>query len=93
MSEMPSCPVVNGCQCYSDERDPCVCGLTEKALRWWCREGTTQRMTPEQREWCLNEIESVEGYRRGDYEFVADGMLANGVLSAWVDYCRDKGLM
>lgn len=50
-------------------------------------------MTKEQREWCLNEIDQIEGYSRQHYEACSDDLLANGVLSAWVDYCRDKGLM
>jgi hypothetical protein len=50
-------------------------------------------MTAEQRDWCLNEIASVEGYSRSDFEGECDGGLARGVLDAWRDYCRDKGLL
>ncbi len=50
-------------------------------------------MTAEQREFCLTEIGNVEGYRRADYEESDDADLASGVLSAWTDFCRDKGLL
>lgn len=50
------------------------------------------KMTPEQREWCLSEIDNVEGYERSNYATLPDDLLANGVLCAWMDYCRDKGL-
>jgi hypothetical protein len=50
-------------------------------------------MTPEQRAWCLDEIGSIEGYNRADYEGETDGNLARTVLSAWLDLCRDKGLV
>ena len=79
------------CQCFApadlDEDYGCQCGDTERALR----AGVT--LTPEQREWCLNEIGSVEGHERADYEDEDDKQLGRSVLSAWVDYCRDKGLM
>ena len=50
-------------------------------------------MTSVQREWCLDEISQVEGYTRQDYDAATDRDLACGVLSAWADYCRDKGLI
>lgn len=50
-------------------------------------------MTPEQREWCMAEIDSVECHDRADYETASDELLANGVLTAWQDYCVDKGLL
>lgn len=74
--------------------DDCVCGKDERVLRAYVADHVTlQPMTPKQREWCLSEIASVEGYVRGDYESVPDRELARGVLSAWTDYCRDKGLL
>lgn len=51
------------------------------------------RLTAAQREECLKEIESIEGYRREDYEGQTDDNIASGVLCAWTDYCRDKGLI
>lgn len=95
MNEMPDCPYPPvSCVCYKEEAHmPCVCGMSERALRAWSG-GVVEiePMTPEQREWCLSEIDSVEGYARKDYEASDDGRLARGVLSAWHDYCRDKGL-
>lgn len=91
MNEIPNCPKIEGCYCYKDGRYPCECGITEKFLRSII--ANEQSLTQEQREWCLNEIDSVEGYERKHYESGPDELIANGVLSAWVDYCRDKGLM
>jgi hypothetical protein len=45
------------------------------------------------REWCLDEIDRVEGFRRRDYELLDDSELARGVLDAWLDFARDKGLL
>jgi hypothetical protein len=50
-------------------------------------------MSPDQREACLIEIAAVEGHEREDYDGADDALLARGVLGAWTDYCRDKGLM
>jgi hypothetical protein len=50
-------------------------------------------MTPEQREWCLNEIGQIEGYERDEHIPDSDADLARTVLHAWTDYCRDKGLL
>lgn len=101
MNEMPNCPEVAHCHCYPEqEREAnargtthCVCGESEKALRGWLNERIPTPMTAEQREWCLREIDSVEGFDRKDYYGTSDAVLAAGVLSAWQDYCRDKGLL
>ena len=50
-------------------------------------------MTPEQREWCLKEIDSVEGYDRKDFKTADDQRLASGVIWAWTDYAKDKGML
>ena len=50
-------------------------------------------MSPAEREGCLQEIAKVEGYERKHYETATDQMLARGVLSAWTDAARDKGLL
>lgn len=96
MSEIPDCPYVPvECLCYTQGQCmPCVCGFTERALRAW-KSGSLNidPMTPEQREWCLKEIESIEGYSREDSVSADDSQLANTVLSAWTDYCRDKGMI
>lgn len=71
----------------------CVCMPAERVLRGWIGGADVPPMTAEQREWCLVEIEQAEGYRRSDHETESDADLANTVLSAWVDYCRDKGML
>lgn len=75
------------------EADLCVCLYSERALRGFMerRPGTPVAMTLEQREWCLSQIEQVEGYDRRQYEDDSDRDLASTVLSAWTDYARDKG--
>lgn len=70
----------------------CQCTDDERALRNWEAGLTAVAMTPAQREWCLEEISAVEGYRREEYEASSDAGLAGGVLSAWADFCRDKGI-
>ena len=71
----------------------CVCDPTERALRAWGWGIYDVPMTSEQREWALNEIGQVEGYNRADHEGDDDRMLARNVMSAWADFCRDKGLL
>lgn len=88
MSEIPECPEVDCPSCVTD----CACGPTERALRaWGCNR--IPAMTTEQRLWCFREIDSVEGWKAADYDGCTDDMLARAVLCAWVDYCRDKGLL
>ena len=89
MNEMPNLIPI-GCQC--GDVPECICGQTEKVLRAFAS-GILSTMTPDQREWCLKEIDSVEGYNRRDYERAYPADLARGVLSAWTDYARDKGLL
>ena len=83
----------NDCVCYGPASDGCLCPDTERALRAYIAGRLMPPMTPEQREWCLTEISSVEGYTRAEYEGVDDAGLARGVLEAWVSYCRDIGLL
>lgn len=52
-----------------------------------------KHLTRDEREECLSEIDMVEGYSREDFEFSSDADVAHGVLSAWADFCRDKGLL
>jgi len=81
-------------RCCQGENEPCICGTEERALRGWVRR--TPDMPPMndmQRRWCLAEIGQVEGYQAADYEALGDADLARGVLSAWTDFCRDKGLL
>lgn len=82
-----------GCCMGSMHSDGCACGLEERSLRGWIAGRIAQPMTPDQREYCLTQIERVEGYQRADYDGASDALLARGVLDAWTDYCRDKGLI
>ena len=82
------------CQCYGPlETEACICPHDEKCLRAYQHGQSLPALTPQQREWCLVEIGSIEGWDRRDHEKDTDSELAGSVLSAWVDYCRDKGLM
>ena len=78
------------CQC---NRGTCICPPEKTALRAWVKKNQTTSMTAEQRTWCLDEIASVEGFDPADYEHLPDDQLARGVLNAWTEYCRDKGLL
>lgn len=71
----------------------CVCGPDERALRGFIQGTARPAMTGEQREWCLDQIGQVEGWKREDHAGACDSLLARAVLDAWVDYCRDKGMM
>jgi len=82
----------SACWCYGDASDGCACGPEEKALRIIAG-GKAGAMSAGDREWCLDEIAKVEGYSRADHLDEPDHLLANSVLSAWTDFCRDKGLL
>lgn len=88
---IPNPPPTQGCYCL-DKPQECICDSNEKLLRGWAAEKLSP-MTPEQREWCLSEISAVEGHERKDYETLPDKALASAVLHAWLDFCRDKGLL
>jgi hypothetical protein len=87
MIEMPNLPPAACCSPALS----CACGDSERVLRAAIRGEVS--LSPEQRTWCLNEIGRVEGYRATDHELEPDADLAHTVLSAWTDYCRDKGLI
>lgn len=79
-------------RCLCGYGECCVCPDTERALRFVIyTPGAT--MNDEQREWCKREIDKVEGHGRHDYIDADDSTIAGGVLNAWVDYARDKGLL
>lgn len=82
----------SGC-CSPDYHGGCVCSPEERALRAYAAGGQLPPMTLDQREYCLREIDRVEGYRRSDVEPSNDADLARTTLDAWLDYCRDKGLL
>lgn len=78
--------------CLGDGHDGCVgCPKEERALREIIA-GRYRPMTPAEREYCKREIASVEGYSESDAEG-SDADVANTVLHAWQDFCRDKGLL
>lgn len=77
--------------CCSDLGE-CVCGPEERGLRAIIA-GRASHMTADDREWCLREIERVEGHERAHHDGAGDRDLARGVLAAWTDFCRDKGLL
>ncbi len=84
--------VYSDCFCYGDN-EGCACGPEEKALRLFADGLVSEAMSPSDREWCLSEIERVEGHERAEHTTDTDRELANGVLTAWTDFCRDKGLL
>lgn len=81
-------PIVR-CQCEGHPlaSNGCICPASERALR------AGAALTDEQREWCLGEVASVEGYARSDGEDLNDADLGRLVLAAWADFARDKGLL
>lgn len=83
--------------CWDGTQDvgmPCACGPEERVLRAYADSTLTlPPMTDEQREWCLDEIGGIEGYDRDEHVQDSDVTLAWTVLHAWVDYCRDKGML
>jgi hypothetical protein len=65
----------------------------EVVLRCYAYGWPRTAMTPAQRDVCLAEIDSVEGYAREEHDSDTDQDLARTVLCAWVDFCREKGLL
>jgi len=82
---------VGDCFCWGD-LESCVCPPLEKALRVIAA-GIGGPLTEAEREQCFREIDRVKGHSRADHADATDAELANGVLSAWTDFCRDKGLL
>ena len=76
------------------DKDNCVCPPLERFMRAYAERLPMTAMSPEQREECIQEvIYCSEGSNRTDYEALSDQDLARGVLYAWADYARDKGLL
>lgn len=88
MSEWPKAPC-----CTGRPDEDCLCPTNERALRGWMDGHLSMPMTNEQREYCLQEIASVEGYDASEYRDDTDADLARATIGAWIDYCRDKGLL
>ena len=91
---MPDCPALVGCVCFGSQgANACICPPSEKALRAHTAPNWhPDPLTPAQREWCLNEIRSIEGHSNYADAGNTDADLARDVLNAWRDYARDKGL-
>lgn len=85
------------CQCAGTKWVPtpasCVCEKTERLLRAYAYvdAGTHPPLTPEQREWCLKQLDRVEGYGRDGFKDNDDMWLCRTVLNAWADFAKDKG--
>jgi len=80
------------CPCYGTPSE-CVCSEAEAVLRCYAGRYHRTAMTEAMRQECLREIDHVGGYDRKDFEDETDQHLAQGVLTAWVDYCRGLGLI
>lgn len=87
-------PLSVPCTCEGLPEQMCVCaaaGGAEKCLRYvMAVDGV---LSTEQREWCLNEIDHIEGHSRADHEADSHADLARATLDAWTDYARDQGLL
>lgn len=79
------------CSGMGGEEGGCACTHQERGLR--AVMAGAGPMTPEEREWCLAEIDRVEGHSRHTYQGTPDAEIARGVMDAWIDFCRDKGLL
>lgn len=80
--------------CCQDD-GPCICGDEERVLRHYTYAPIDlQPMTPEQREWCIQEADSAaEGaWSRDDLVKLSDRELADAVLRAWKDYAVSQGM-
>lgn len=74
----------------------CICPANERALlRFKYGSWPHGPMTPEQREWCIDEADwAGEGaYHRNELEAMSDQELASTTYHAWVDYCRSQGML
>lgn len=77
--------------CMGENADGCACGFTEERALRAVIDGR-RSMTGDERAWCSDQIASVEGHEAPPADW-SDVDVARGVLSAWMDYCRDKGLL
>lgn len=90
----PFDPSLVPCTCEGEPNPSCLCaqaGGAEKVLRYVM--SVEGKLSPAQREWCLSEIDGVEGFKRADYDGASDADVARGTIDAWLDYCRDKGIL
>lgn len=99
MKEMPDPIPEVPCMCagsmWVPTAEDCMCEAGEAALRAWQYGKAPVPMTPEQRQWCMNEIRSVgdSTSQPDNFDNHTDADLGRDTIHAWADYCRDKGLL
>lgn len=79
--------------CCQGEGVDCICGDDERVLRAYAYGGyNDEPMTPEQREWCLEDADRAgEGsYPREEAEGLSDAELAKWTINAWNAYVRSN---
>jgi hypothetical protein len=79
------------CGCYEGmEKDDCICGINECAIRHYSRGTLTIPMSVEQRAWCIDQADwAGEGYyTKEELAAATDKELANKVLHAWNMYVQ-----
>lgn len=83
-----------GCLCnpVPTPGDACFCSPTERGLRAIKAGASPYAMTAAERDWCLEQVRAVEGWDDHPADD-PDDYLARAVLCAWLDFCRDKGLL
>lgn len=84
------------CLCIREpEAGECACDADERALRAWAYNGHAVPMTAEQKAWCADQVRRCSDAtdQPDSFDGYTDEQLARAVLSAWVDFARDKGLI
>ena len=92
MTPMPAHVSLPDCVCGLRT---CLCPEDERVLRAYAYSDRhcLPAMSAELRAWCSREIVSVEGWTAEGHDTMSDRNLARDVLEAWMDFCRDKGLL
>lgn len=79
--------------CVCDYDAYCVCPPEERCIRYAISFPPQVAMPPDvENEW-LDWIDSVEGWKREEYEGKPACEIAAACLQAMADFCRDKGLL
>lgn len=71
----------------------CVCTQSERVMRAYAAKHPLPKMTPQQRQWCFDQIVDPEFDLPSNYTDSTDDVLARAVLFHWRDIARDKGLL
>lgn len=86
MKDMPNVPPI-GCLCLAPLQSemPCICSLTERALRDWAYNGHALPMTTAQRAWCVDQVRphGDAAHAATSFDGEPDELLARAVLCAW----------